>query len=104
MARRRQLPADWETIAWKRVAYWGLLSREEQARLAEFGEHLVVTKRWEAARGFTLTDEVVVTIAVQAAVLILGLDPSYFGKVGSIIVHPSEFAIPGPRASAIGGM
>ena len=36
--------------------------------------------------------------------LILALDPSYFGKVGPIIVHPSAFAIPGPRASSIRGM
>ncbi|MGZ4679572.1 MAG: M90 family metallopeptidase [Ilumatobacteraceae bacterium] len=104
MARRRHLPPDWEQIARQRIAYWHLLTPAEQGRLGELAEHLVSTKRWEAARGFALTDEIVVTIAVQAALLILGLDTSYFGKVTAIIVHPSAFAIPGPRASAIMGM
>ena len=104
MARRRHLPPDWEQITRQRVAYWNLLTRAEQDRLGELAEFLVSTKRWEAARGFALTDEVVVTIAAQAALLILELDTTYFGKVTSIIVHPSSFAIPGPRASAIVGM
>lgn len=104
MSRRRHLPDDWVQIVRQRVAYWNLLTGPEQDRLGELAEHLVSTKRWEAARDFVLTDEIVVTIAAQAAVLILGLDTTYFGKVTSIIVHPSAFAIPGPRASAIRGM
>ena len=104
MPRRKRLPAEWQQIARRRVAYWNVLTQPEQDRLGDLAEHLVVTKRWEAARGFTLSDEVVVTIAVQAAVLILGLTTDYFGKVSAIIVHPSAFAIPGPRPSAIRGM
>ena len=104
MSRRKHLPDDWEAIVQRCVAYWKVLAPHEQQRLAELGEHLVVHKRWEAANGFDLTDEVVVTIAMQAAVLILGLDVDYFSKVTSIIVHPSTFAIPGPRATAVRGM
>ena len=102
--RRKYLPDDWDQIARRRVAYWNMLNPVEQARLAEIAEHLVATKRWEAARGFALTDEIVVTIAVQAGVLVLGLDVDYLGKVTSIIVHPKTFAIPGPRATSIMGM
>ncbi len=102
--RRKYLPEDWEQIARRRVAYWPLLDPTEQARLAEIADHLVAGKRWEAAKGFALTDEIIVTIAVQAGVLVLGLDIGYFGKVTSIIVHPKTFAIPGPRATSIAGM
>lgn len=98
------MPEDWEQIARRRVAYWNVLSPHERARLGELADHLVVNKRWEASKGFELTDEIIVTIAVQAGVLILGLDVGYFGKVTSIIVHPKTFAIPGPRATAIRGM
>jgi MtfA peptidase len=104
MSRRKHLPEGWEQIVQRGVAYWHVLGRAEQERLAELGEHLVVTKRWEAANGFEITDEVVVTIAMQAAVLILGLDSDYFGKVSSIIVHPTTFSIPGPRPTAVRGM
>lgn len=104
MARRRHLPDTWEQIARRYVAYWQVLSPPEQARLAELAEHLIANKRWEAAKGFALTEEIVVVIALQASVLILGLDTDYFGKVTSIIVHPRTFAIRGPRPTAIHGM
>jgi MtfA peptidase len=104
MSRRKHLPDNWDEIVARTVAYWHVLDEPERSRLAELAEYLVANKRWEAANGFVMTDEVVVTIAMQAAVLILGLDTDYFGKVTSIIVHPTTFAIPGPRATAIRGM
>ena len=104
MARRKQLPDAWEQTVRRGVAYWGVLDECERQRLAELAGHLVATKRWEGAKGFVMTDEVIVTIAFQAAVLLLGLDAGYFGKVTNIIVHPSTFSIPGPRATAIRGM
>ena len=61
------MPDDWEHIARRRVAYWNVLSPDERARLGELADHLVVNKRWEASKGFELTDEIIVTIAVQAA-------------------------------------
>ena len=104
MWRRKHLPDNWEQIAERRLAHWRVLDEGERDQLAGSAEHLVSSKHWEAAKGFTLTDEIVVTIATQAAVLILGLDIDYFGKVTSIIVHPTEFSIPGPRPSAIHGL
>jgi len=104
MARRRNLPEGWESTVRRGVAYWNVLDQDERQRLAELAEYIVATKRWEAARGFTLTDDVVVTIAMEAAVLVLGLDESYFGKVTTIIVHPTTFSIPGPHATEILGM
>jgi Mlc titration factor MtfA (ptsG expression regulator) len=104
MSRRRHLPEAWEQIVRSEVAYWHILDDTERQRLAGLAEHLVSNKRWEAANGFELTDEVVVTISMQAAVLVLGLDTDYFSKVTTIIVHPTTFAIPGPRPTAIHGM
>jgi MtfA peptidase len=104
MSRRKHLPDEWEEIVGRCVAYWNVLGPQDQEHLAELGEHLVVNKRWEAANGFDMTDEVIVTIAMSAAVLILGLDTDYFAKVTSIIVHPTTFSIPGPRATSIRGM
>ena len=104
MARRKHLPDGWETVVQRGVAYWQLLGEPERQQLVELADFIVGNKRWEAARGFELTDEVVVTIAVEAAVLILGLDASYFGKVTTIIVHPTTFSIPGPHATEIVGM
>jgi len=104
MARRKHLPEGWEAIVRRGVAYWNVLDVDERQRLADLADVIVASKRWEAARGFELTDDVVVTIAMEAAVLIFGLDLSYFGKVTTIIVHPTTFSIPGPHATEILGM
>jgi MtfA peptidase len=103
VARRRSLPEGWQQIAERRVSYWQLLTPTERQRLGELAGDLVGAARWEAARGFELSEEIVVTIAVQACVLIVGLDSDYFAKVRTVIVHPSRFTIPGPRPSSISG-
>ena len=58
-------------------------------QLEDDANELVVMKHWEAAYGFVMTDEVRVSIAAQAALLILGLDfeEPYPRSCESIIVH-----------------
>jgi len=72
-------------------------------RLEERVVHLLVDKRWEAARGFALTDEIRVTIAAQAALLVLGLDDDAYDNVGTIIVHPTTMWFSGQRAGPVRG-
>jgi Mlc titration factor MtfA (ptsG expression regulator) len=104
MSRRNHLPGDWEQIVHRRLAYWPLLDPVERLRLGDLTGDLMSTVRWEAARGFTLTDEIVVTIAAQASVLVLGLDIGYFRNATSVIVHPTTFSIPGPRPGPVPGL
>jgi Mlc titration factor MtfA (ptsG expression regulator) len=104
MSKRDRLPDDWEQIVQRCLGSWPLLTRVEQARLGELAGDLISMVRWEAARGFTLTDEIVVTIAAQASVLVLGLDVGYFRNATSVIVHPTTFSIPGPRPGPVPGL
>jgi len=90
--RRRSadpLPDDWEdVVAASAPSWWGRpLSVRTEARAVI--EHLLSAKRWEAAAGFDLTDEVRLVIASQAAVLVAGLGrlERSFPNVRSIIVH-----------------
>jgi Mlc titration factor MtfA (ptsG expression regulator) len=103
--RRAGLPAGWEDITAAAVAHWQLLDEAERAELAELMELLLRTKRWEAARGFDLTDEIRVVIAAQASLLILGLGVEYYRTVSSIIVHPTTMTSrgvrPGPAAGVV---
>ena len=104
-SRRTGLPAGWEDVTEVAVAHWGLLDEAERAELGELMERLVRTKRWEAARGFELTDEIRVVIAAQASLLILGLGIEYYRSVRSIIVHPTTMTLrgvrPGPAAGVV---
>ena len=103
--RRRpaaMLPDDWQQIVERNMAHWALLDAAERDRLREHMEALVGRKRWEAANGFTLTDEIRTVIAAQAALLILGLDFQWYRAVQAIVVHPSAVVSHEPRPGPAG--
>jgi hypothetical protein len=85
-------------------ASWHSLSLNERERLEDLIKVFIADKRWEAARGFRLTDEVRVLIAAQACLLILELDYDYYRGVGSIIVHPSTVVLQGQRSTQTMGV
>ena len=62
------------------------------------------TKRWEAARGQELTDEVRTLVAGHAALLALGLDESAFDRVGTIVVRSRAMRRTAPMAGPAQGV
>lgn len=84
---RHGLPDSWREILGARSAHFGILDAGERERLGELAEHLLTTKRWEAARGLTLDDEVRTVIAGQGALVVLGLGESWLDGVGTIVVR-----------------
>jgi Mlc titration factor MtfA (ptsG expression regulator) len=97
------LPENWIEIVEAGVAYWGLLDADERDRLGEFMAALVEEKRWEAAQGFALTDEIRTVIAAQAALLILELDFDWYRAVQAIVVHPTEIISREPQPGPVEG-
>ena len=66
---------------------WQLLNGSDRDRLGELADWLLRERRWEAARGFELTDEVRTVVAAHAVLPILGLDETWYDGVGAIIVR-----------------
>src|SRR6185312_8647380 len=94
--RRRKIlaepfPIRWEAFLRTNVAHYARLSPDEQSRLRDIARVLIAEKQWEGARGLFVTEEMKVTIAAQAALLILGLDHDYYSRVDSIVVYPGKF-------------
>ena len=102
--RRLGLPDAWREITATRVALWSALDDADRVYLGELMDDLIVGKRWEAAKGFALTDEVRTVIAAQASLLILGLDSESYRGVGSIIVHPTTMTLRGTRPGPARGV
>lgn len=94
---KRPFPSAWEEFARKNVAHWCMLGEAERATLRGMIHVLLAEKEWEGAGGLELTDEIKVTIAAQASLLILNLPHDYYRNVLSIIVYPST-VLPPPRA------
>jgi Mlc titration factor MtfA (ptsG expression regulator) len=94
-ARRRrriaeaEFPAAWDRHLADNVALVHRLAPDQLVRLRELVQIFVAEKHFEGCGGLELTDEMVVTIAAQACVLVLGRDLALFDDVGSILVYPS---------------
>jgi MtfA peptidase len=65
---------------------------------------LIRTKRWEAVGDVDLTDEVLITLAANAAVPVLGLDLQVYRGVQSIIIQPTTDISSGTRAGRATGV
>jgi Mlc titration factor MtfA (ptsG expression regulator) len=102
--RARRWLDGWEHVAATALADWELFDDDELARLGEGVERLVRRKHWEAARGFDLSQEVVITIAANAALLAIGLDRDCYRHVRAVVIHPRTFTNSGVRATGVRGV
>ncbi len=100
--RRRQrrlaepLPEAWDAIIRTNVAHDAWLDRDERKHLRDLLRIFIAEKRWEGCGGLEVTDEIRVTIAAQACLLILNLPHDGYRQVRTILVYPSTVVVP-PR-------
>jgi Mlc titration factor MtfA (ptsG expression regulator) len=95
--RRRRLmavpfPAAWERMLQATVPLYrrlpAPLKRQLQGRINVF----LAEKRFEGCDGLALTDEMRVTIAALACVLLLNRDTDYYARLVSILVYPHPYS------------
>lgn len=86
--------AAWERTLVQNVAHWALLDDDERARLRDLVQVFVAEKHFEGCGGLELSDEIRVTIAAEACLLLLGRDHSLYRDVESILVYPSTVVPP----------
>src|SRR5262249_15837654 len=67
------------------------------AKLRAAVQTFIAEKNWEGCRGQAITDEVKVTIAGQACLLVLGFEDYHFDTVETILVYPGGFLAHGPN-------
>ena len=87
-------PTSWEEIIEKNIGHWKVLDDDERTRLRALVQVFIAEKHWEGCGGLELTDEIKVTIAADACMLLLGLDHSLYQDVESILVYPSTVVRP----------
>ena len=97
-ARHRLLstpfPDEWNGILHRNVKHYLLLTEPERAKLRDDLRVLIAETNWEGCGGLAINDEVQVTIAAQASLLLLGFQNHYFEMVESILVYPDAFIAP----------
>src|SRR5690606_2032114 len=84
---------DWRT-AWNDLHFLRGLTAEDNEALRLRAAWLLASKSFSGAGGLELTDRIMLSIASQAALPILNLDPALYEGWTEIIVYPGGFLIP----------
>lgn len=92
LARTRIDEATWRHVT-GRLPFLRGLSADELGRLRELAVVFLAEKEMHGAGGFQLTDEVRLSIAVQACLLVLNLDIDWYDGWVGIVVYPGEFRV-----------
>src|SRR4029077_8220292 len=100
---RHGLPDDWADIVAANVGLWAPLDPDERTEVEAGADWLLRHKHWEASHGFDLTDEMAVTIAIQAALAVLVLTVDAYREVSAIVVFPTTMQSKGERSGPIPG-
>jgi hypothetical protein len=100
--RRRKLlaepfPVRWAAFLDRNVGHYPRLPAAEQARLRDIARVLIAEKEWLGRGGLFVSEEMKVTIAAQAALLLLGAERNYYPRVREVVVFPSSFRTPRPE-------
>ena len=98
----RPFPATWLAHIEGNVACFAHLDAREKGALRDLVQVFVEEKSWEGLGGLALDDEIRVTIAAQACLLVLELEHDLYRQVESILVYPSTVLAPARPTGVFG--
>jgi Mlc titration factor MtfA (ptsG expression regulator) len=87
----RPFPSEWKGFLEKRVALYRHLPNSLKEQLHSDIQVFLAEKRFEGCGGFEITDEVRLTIAAQACILLLNHKTKFFSKLSTILVYPAAY-------------
>lgn len=104
--RRKQLmakafPVEWENILKQNLPQYRHLSDMLKKQLHRRIHVFLNEKNFEGCGGLELTEEIKVTIAAQACILLLNRKTEYYPRLSSILVYPGAYVA--ESGSFIGG-
>jgi Mlc titration factor MtfA (ptsG expression regulator) len=85
------LPEQWEQIVQRNVPLYNRLPIPLKKQLHGLINVFVSEKHFEGCGGLKITDEIKVTIAAQACILLLNRKTSCFRKLHTILVYPHTY-------------
>ena len=91
--REQPFPAEWSDIIRHNAPFYPRLSDADQRELMGHIQVFLDEKRFEGCGGLTITDEIRVTIAAYACVLLLHRETDYYPLLVTILVYPHTFVV-----------
>jgi hypothetical protein len=99
--RAAPFPPGWEQILRRNVPLCDRLTDADRRELQGHIHVFLAEKHFEGCGGLALTDEIRVTIAAQACLLLLHRDTDYYRRLVTILVYPSAYLAKG--VESLGG-
>ena len=90
-ARQEPFSNAWRERLDRNVRVYARLPADARRALEGHIHVFLREKTFEGCGGFTVTDEVRMTVAAQACLLLLGRDMDYFPRLRSILVYPTRY-------------
>jgi Mlc titration factor MtfA (ptsG expression regulator) len=91
--RSRPFPQEWLKLIQRQIVIFHRLSVDDRAELLGHIQVFLAEKRFEGCDGFAITDEVRLTIASQACLLLLHRITEYFPRLLTILVYPLTYMV-----------
>lgn len=89
----RPFPHAWRDIIKRRVPYMRAMPADLQLQLKKHIQVFLAEKEFVGCGGLQVTDDIRVTIAAQACLLILNRPTDYYPKLRQILVYPGAFVV-----------
>jgi len=100
--RRPPFPAEWRQVLRRRVPYFRARPADLQLQLKKRIQVFLAEKPFIGCAGLEVTDEMRVTIAAQACLLVLNRRGECFANLRQILVYPGPFAVDKVHADGSG--
>jgi Mlc titration factor MtfA (ptsG expression regulator) len=91
--RNKPFPPAWLPVLVAGLPVYSALSQKEQATLRQLIRLFIANKRFYGCGGLKITDEMRVTIAAEACLLLVNQGWSVYPKLKSVLVYPSAFRV-----------
>lgn len=91
--RSKPMTSRWKSILARNVPYIALLPALDRQELSGHIQVLLAEKKFAGCAGIEITDEIRLTIAAQAALLLLHRNTDYFPTMRTILVYPDLFMV-----------
>jgi Mlc titration factor MtfA (ptsG expression regulator) len=90
----QRFPDAWLAVIERNVRFYARLPSEDKKELQKHVLIFIAEKRFEGCGGLEITDEIKVTIAAQACILLLHRKTDYYPGLTSILVYPRSYIVP----------
>ncbi|MCK4872946.1 MAG: zinc-dependent peptidase [Phycisphaerales bacterium] len=91
--RQRPFPEQWRKIVERNMPQYTMLAGDDQRELQGLIHIFLHEKRFEGCGGLTITDEIRITIAAYACLLLLHRDTDNYPLLRSILVYPGDYVV-----------